>query len=367
MIYKLRKGINLDQLDIRWLIYNPHPGVVKIVEENFEDIEMEDFYRILQYPNFIHFMLTKLHIFSSPYLSKNSDAIYILMKHPELINWELFSTNSHPLAMEIIEQNIVYGKFTKGDIVIQCPRIYSSHSSYWKLLATNSNPKAVEIIEKYYTRLYSPDLDSEHIDFWRYLSKNPNAIHLLEKYLEKYPQNIYWDLIIQNPNAIHIIEKNLDKIHIDDWDCFAGNPNAIHIIEKYLHKINYWYYLSGNPNAMPILEKKLDMVDWQSFSENPSAIHIILQVLEQQNEVKKKRENDEPINPKDYKYYDHFDKIDFIYLSKNPAIFELDYQGLKERCDLYRKELMEKTMHPSRMIALLHHEGIELENLEGYF
>ena len=366
MIYKLRKGIDPNHLNLRWLIDNPHPGTTQLVEERFEDIEMEDMYRILQYPNFIHLISSRLRILNSHYLSKNPQAIYLLMQEPELIHWDMFSTNPHPLAMEIIEQNIVYGRFVKNKMVIQCPQIYSNVPSYWRLLATNSNPKALEIIEKYYTKLHCPDLDhAEHIDFWRHLNKNLNAIPLLEKY----PQNIYWDVIIenQNPNAIYLIEKNLNKI--GDWNRFAGNPNAVSIIEQHLHKINDWYYLAGNPKAISILEKnldKLDALDWKHFTENPSAISILVQIMKQQNEVKKRRENNEPVNPEDYPYYDYFNKVEYISLSINPAIFELDYQGLKERCDLYRKELVEKAMHPNRMIALLDQEGIDLEDLEDY-
>jgi len=37
---------------------------------------------------------------------------------------------------------------------------------------------------------------------WDYLSKNPNAMHLLEKH----PDKIYWVWLSQNPSAIHMLE-----------------------------------------------------------------------------------------------------------------------------------------------------------------
>ena len=49
---------------------------------------------------------------------------------------------------------------------------------------------------------------SEKID-WHGFSRNPNAIHLLEKNLD----NINWDALSQNPEAFHLLEKNLDKIN----------------------------------------------------------------------------------------------------------------------------------------------------------
>jgi len=374
MIYKVRKEIDPNHLNLRWLIENPHPGTTQFVEERLEEIRMEDIYRMLKYPNFIHLIMTRLRILNSPYLSKNSEAIHLLMKNPELIDWYMLSANPSSKALEIIEENIINEQnqintattvFQK--LQIQCERVYSEYPAFWRLLATNTNPKAIEIIEKYYSKLTPFCIDSECIDFWCDLSRNSNAVHLLEKY----PRYIDWRSILKNPKAVHLIEQNLDKIDEDDWPLLSGNPGAVHIFEnpEYLDKIDDWSYLSQNPEpkAIQILEKNLDKVVWESFSKNPSAISILLQILKEEKEVKKKRENNESVNKQDYKYYDYFDKIDFSRLSLNPAIFELDTQGLKERCDVYRKELIEKAMHPHRMIALLDQEGIDLEDLEDYF
>jgi len=372
MIYKVRKEIDPNHLNLRWLIENPHPGTTRVMEERLEEIAMEDICRMLKYPNFIHLIMTKLSMLISPYLSKNPDAIYFLIKNPEYIDWYMLSTNPSSKALEIIEENIIneqnrMNTGTTNILPIQCDRVYSDYPAFWRLLATNTNPKAIEIIEKYYSKLTPFCIDSECIDFWCNLSKNPNAVHLLEKY----PRYIDWHSILKNPKAVHLIEQNLDKIDQDDWPLLSGNPGAIHIFEnpEYLDKIYDWSYLSQNPDpkAIQILEKNLGKVVWESFSKNPGAISILLQILEEEKEVKKKRKNNEFVNPADYKYYDHFYKIDFSRLSLNPAIFEVDTQGLKERCDVYRKELVEKAMHPRRMIALLDQEGIDLEDLEDYF
>jgi hypothetical protein len=254
-------------------------------------------------------------------------------------------------------------------------------------LATNTNPKAMDLIEQYYPKFNSLFLDSEFVEFMRDLSRNKNAVHLLEKY----PYCINWETILENPNpkAVEIIEKNLDKIYEDDWPLLSGNPAAVHIFEKpeNLNKVYDWGYLSKNPKAMHILVNNWEKVDWVTFSRNPSAIHIIIQLLQEQKdydirymkniEIKEKfgdhtyylyenHEENHTIYRSLYKYYDDFYKIDYHSLSMNPAIFEEDYQGLKERCDIYRKELMEKAMHPSRMIALFD-QGIDLEDLEDYF
>jgi hypothetical protein len=58
-----------------------------------------------------------------------------------------------------------------------------------------------------------------------------------------------------------------------NWKELSANPNAIHILERNLDKVN-WKELSANPNAIHILEKNLHMVDWRFLSTNPNAIHL---------------------------------------------------------------------------------------------
>jgi hypothetical protein len=402
MIYKLRKEIDLCKLDIRWMVYyNHHPGTSKIVEEKLDELDMDDYSMILCYPHFMNIIVTRLSILNSPYLSKNPDAMHILMKNPDLIDWSMLSTNPNPKALEIIEENIIYEQMIKKNmnhihrikkikevsIKCKCPQSYLDYPAFWRLLATNTNPKAIELIENYYPKLHDNHLvfDEEVEEFWSDLSKNEGAVHLLEKF----PHFINWKSILENPNpkAINMIEKNLDKIYEDDWPLLSGNPAAVHIFEKpeYLNKVYDWGYLCKNPNAIHIIINNWDKVDWITFSRNPSAIHIILQLLQEQKvynirkiknmEIKEKfgddtfdlySEGNHTIYRSIYKYYDDFYKISYRGLSMNPAIFEEDYNGLKKRCDIYRKELMEKANHPSRILALLD-QGIDLEDLEDYF
>jgi hydroxymethylpyrimidine pyrophosphatase-like HAD family hydrolase len=81
------------------------------------------------------------------------------------------------------------------------------------------------------------------------LSKNPNAIHLLEQNMDK----IDWYNLSKNPNAIYLLEQNIDKIY---WTYLSENPNAIHLLEQNIDKIN-WIYLSLNPNIFEIDKKQL--------------------------------------------------------------------------------------------------------------
>ena len=77
---------------------------------------------------------------------------------------------------------------------------------------------------------------------------------------------IDWEYLSKNPNAIHLLEQNIDKI---DWWELSLNPNAIHLLEQYPDKIN-WCYLSRNPNAIHLLEQNMDKIHWRYLSTNPS-------------------------------------------------------------------------------------------------
>ena len=68
-------------------------------------------------------------------------------------------------------------------------------------------------------------IDIDKLD-WRELSKNPNAIHLLEKNQDK----IDWINLSLNPNAIHLLEKNMDKINWNNLLLRNSNPNVFHLL-----------------------------------------------------------------------------------------------------------------------------------------
>ena len=52
-------------------------------------------------------------------------------------------------------------------------------------------------------------------------------------------------------------------------------------------------------------------------------------------------------------------------LSKNPSIFELDYNALNERCSIYKWELLEVALHPLRIERYLD-MGIKMSELNNY-
>ena len=114
------------------------------------------------------------------------------------------------------------------------------------------------IVASFYTKPRMKLLDwiPEDILHWKYLSFNPNAIHMLEIVLQHDPINplavIDWDYLSENPNALHILEANPEKIN---WDWLSENPNVMHILEANPEKID-WDCLSINPNIFEIDTKQ---------------------------------------------------------------------------------------------------------------
>ena len=82
-------------------------------------------------------------------------------------------------------------------------------------------------------------------------------------------------MLSRNPNAIHLLEKNQDKI---DWWRLSENPNAIHLLEQNLDKIN-WSLLSKNANAIYLLEKNPDKFIWSLLSQNPNILTLDYEVM----------------------------------------------------------------------------------------
>ncbi len=59
-------------------------------------------------------------------LSENEKAIDYLLENPELIEWNLFSRNSNPIAIELLEKN--------------------KHKINWSILSYNEN--AIELLKR---------------------------------------------------------------------------------------------------------------------------------------------------------------------------------------------------------------------------
>jgi hypothetical protein len=330
-------------------------------------------------------------------LSKNPDAIDILDTHRNKIKMRIFSGNTNPKAIQIIKElrlargngnnsssssdnnidwvNMSANTSTEAIEFLSLPENYNKIE--WDIFSANTNPKAIEML----IAKESEEFDLENREFnrlkpyekisWRELSKNPEAISLLEKkwkdekelikikdirqynklkkigyiidwtalsvnvkaidllrrkieeenklsekaYDRLEPiEKINWWVLSANPKAIQLLEANRDKIN---WVQLGKNPKAIKLLEDELQirpQNIYWYSLSGNPEAIPILDKNRDKIVWSIFSENPKAGELLKNRVEFEDTLTKKK----------YDEISDYNKLNWNYLAKNPSIFDIN-------------------------------------------
>jgi hypothetical protein len=224
LYYEKSKHANSSSKKNKFILCDFHPNAIPLLETLLCD-------------NPIHTDIDKnLKIINNHWylLSKTPSAIRLLETYPDKINWTGLSSN--PNAIHLLEQN--------------------PEKINWRFLS--NNPNAIHLIEQ----------NLEKID-WTELSKNPKAIHLLEKNMDK----IRWRQLLYNKNAIHLLEQNPSKIK---WKCvnnskyLSRNPNLIHLFVKYPNKLNefLWYHLLENPDAYSLIKSKI-------FNARPQILKLL--------------------------------------------------------------------------------------------
>jgi hypothetical protein len=265
------------------------------------------------------------------WLGKNRGAIDLMKKNLDRGFWHSIGENEH--ALDLIEH----------------PR-----SRFWGSLEWNTNPRAIKLLEDRLEKGY-------HV-CWTSIARNPGAIHLIEQNMDKMNENYQkggdaWRILSRYGHGIHLLEQNPDKIHWRDFN--AMNPFAIRVLEKYPERID-WQELSHNKHAVPLLEKNLDKVCWGFLCFNKNAVHILEQ---HPDKIKWSCLSRNPnaghlleknLDKKEHFYWDVMGLFDYIY--------EIDYKYLEERCDVYKEELIKRSMCPRR-IEKYGEAGYELEEI----
>jgi hypothetical protein len=227
---------------------------------------------------------------------------------------------------------------------------------------------------------------------WIELSANPNAIELLKEN----PDKIDWSYLSLNPNAIELLKENPDKI---DWTELSLNPNAIELLKENPNKIN-WMYLSQNENAIELLTNNQDKIAWSYLCLNNNAVELL---KNNKNKINNRlicnNSNYYEIFPERFEYDENYriyienirlyfgyhlinnenevyfksdkcddmelieknqHKIDWDLLAKNPAIFSYDYDEIKNNFKELGEEIIEKALHPKRMLRLMAEYGEDI-------
>jgi len=345
--YKLRKWIDIEKID--WVKLSSNPNAISLLEKNIDKIH---WYNLCENPNAIPFLKKRLYK-----LFNDTGCFYELFRNPNAVS---FLENNPDILEAIIEKDRTSLRGLAKNPNPDAISLIKNKLNQFDVIALSmlaENPNFIEIIKKDMNTPSISPLFKSTIENWRNLSKNTKIIWIVKRFednnciisscelsnileaiefVEKNQDKIDWSILSSNQNAIHVLEKNQDKI---DWSILSSNQNAIPLLEKNLDKIN-WHNLSSNPNAIPLLEKNPDKIDWSILSSNPNAIPLLEK---------------------------NIDKINWVELSSNPNIFEIEYKYeyfiFKLRCLIYKEELIQIAMHPSRIQKLLD-MGISIHELD---
>jgi hypothetical protein len=177
---------------IAWDEMSMNPNGIPLLESNLEMVNWKVVSLCCTSIDFMKRYLSRLHL---PYLCANPYAIDIISTFHNL-DWRALSKNSNALPLLMAHPDRI------------C----------WDELSLNSN--AIALLES------SPDKIN-----WSNLSKNPNAMHLLLAF----PERIDWVKLSENPNAIPLLESNIHKIC---WFALARNTNGLQLCIQHVDKLH---------------------------------------------------------------------------------------------------------------------------------
>ncbi len=312
------------------------------------------------------------------YLSQHQDALYLLEKNPDKISWNTFIHNEWGYFLskkypgkydDKFLKKCLYGfqsaiKYIEDKVKNNIEEVYWENVSrnsaavhilkehkekiVWSYLAMNSNPEVTDLIKEEIENILNNPNNDKYRMFWHCFvnnERNPRAKEILLEYIDRIKDGNMRRIVERRDKdflpyfekkikeCIEKIDSGIDIKDIKDFDLMrlSSNPVAVDLLLKY-EKIINWNYFSHNssPKAIEYLKNNPEKIKWDFFIENRSD--------EAMEYVKEKvLKNELPART-------------FKALSSNPFIFELDYEFFYNRMNIIRKELLEKTWHPSRFM-----------------
>lgn len=247
-----------------------------------------------------------------------------------------------------------------------------------KILSANPSEWAREYLRKH----------PEHIDYYWLCT---NQAHWARKILRKNPSKIDWYSLVKNP-ADWVEHFVLWKIKVSGktfaWNFSNLFENPAEWAGKFVKENAMkpvWYLLCENPGewAGVMMNENLDKISWNRLCRNPAewAREILMKnpgkIDDQELKMNPAKWAWDLLNSRknaDDVVYQHWNR-DMIYhhpcawvveeleknvgginwhnwhpFSKNPHIFEYDYQFLRERCwNTFGEELMQVCFHPRNL------------------
>jgi len=330
---KLLDWLDPSEIDYNELVVSDDPLCLELLETMLEKdpfvlSNFSSWNGLQRNPHAIFLALkyTPKHLISWESLSTNANAIPLLKKNMNKIDWTAISHNTKAYDLLITKKNsmndIIRELFLEDTYDPFFEMAYKDHivkNMDWCSYCSNKDPRVMVLIDHHIT-ITGP---VRALVSWEQLSANDAAFPILKKYPEwivlvKYVSNEHpematliwtrtheltqdaWEYMSSNPQAVDILLANLDKVswnlammnthprmvafiktnpHLISWSFLACNQNAIDLIEKYVeektnredvHQKNiFWKNVNKNPKGGRILEKNPEYIDYHVISKQP--------------------------------------------------------------------------------------------------
>lgn len=229
LLKKLTNNFTCNTENVRWPRLSLNPNAIEIIVENFDKIE---WWSLSQNLNLCKFM---------EMLNPSQKEIAICK-----LDW--YDVSMNPNAIELLVQN-----FDK--VCWQTISCNVNIMKFFSLLEPNQKEIAIESFN------------------WSFVSRNPNAVPLLEQF----PSKIDINSLCKNENAIHLLNSmlnsNPDAIKQINWIWLSSNSNAIHLLEQHFPYIDWLQLCWKNKNAHLILQNNLSKINWIAVSQNCECLY----------------------------------------------------------------------------------------------
>jgi len=259
--------IDPDKLDYDTLPANPHDGAMTLLSQTkIEEFRRWQWFHLSENPNdqalaWLQENPTKVD-WSTLSANTNDKAIALLKENRDRVNWWYLSGNSHEYAIQLLKENPF--KISWYNV---CDELFISR--------LKEDPKNLRYCLSNEDE-ENGELNETKTQFWRFASKNPheNSIALLKEN----PHRIDWSCLSFNSSdwAICQLRENPDKI--GSGLSLNTNERAMDLlleVSKTRPEIIEWQWLCKNTSqkAMDILYENQDKIQWGFLSQNPAIFY----------------------------------------------------------------------------------------------
>lgn len=321
-----------------WILIasNTNPNSIRLLEQNLDKLNTQGWVNLIQNEQSIKI------IKSNFFIIENNNYWEYLCSHKQGIDLIIENKKINYLD-DKCWKSILQNSYHHQLIIDNLERLYLKSYIMWEYMCLNSHPEMVTLISNNLSLINNlKNADT----CWENICLNSGAINIIKNNFDFFYQKGLLVFISQNQHASEILEDHVDTI-VQFKNLKFVIPNLVsdyHKNKLILQKIfshpdrqNYsgdiWMYLCRCENLIELIEDNIEFISQNYFSMydlcgNKLAISIV---------------------EKHLSFFQH----EWYQLSVNPAIFEPNYNFLKNHIDVFEEQLISTVFHPRRMIYYL--------------